>query len=130
VLIRTGWLEAQKGVTQPDFNAEPGIEISAARRHDPRLLCTQCFSDAAVWHATTGRGTLHSWRVSHHAFHPSFKSELPYTQVTVDLEEGVRALGRWLGPAALSMGQPMQGQFEAQSAPSTGFDLVLGPPAG
>jgi len=31
VLIRTGWLECQKGVKQPDFNSEPGIEISAAR---------------------------------------------------------------------------------------------------
>ncbi len=31
VLIRTGWLESQKGVRQPDFNSEPGIEITAAR---------------------------------------------------------------------------------------------------
>jgi kynurenine formamidase len=31
VLIRTGWLEAQKGVKQPDFDSEPGIEIGAAR---------------------------------------------------------------------------------------------------
>ncbi len=31
VLLRTGWLESQKGVKQPDFNTEPGIEIEAAR---------------------------------------------------------------------------------------------------
>ena len=30
VLLRTGWLEAQKGVKQPDFNAEPGINVEAA----------------------------------------------------------------------------------------------------
>jgi kynurenine formamidase len=31
VLIRTGWLESQKGVKQPSFDVEPGIEIEAAR---------------------------------------------------------------------------------------------------
>ena len=31
VLLRTGWLENQKHVKQPDFNSEPGIEIGAAR---------------------------------------------------------------------------------------------------
>jgi kynurenine formamidase len=30
VLLRTGWLESQKGVKQPDFNVEPGIDIDAA----------------------------------------------------------------------------------------------------
>ena len=30
VLLRTGWLEAQKGVKNPSFDTEPGIEISAA----------------------------------------------------------------------------------------------------
>ncbi len=124
-LSRPYWEAAAQGRLVIQACAQCGT-----RRHYPRLLCTQCFSDAAVWHTATGRGTLHSWTVSHHAFHPSFKSDLPYTLVTVDLEEGVRALGRWVGPAALSMGQPVQGQFEAQSAPSTGFDLVFRPRAG
>ena len=30
VLLRTGWLEAQKGVKHPDFNVEPGISVEAA----------------------------------------------------------------------------------------------------
>lgn len=30
VLLRTGWLEAQKGVKQPDFDIEPGIDVEAA----------------------------------------------------------------------------------------------------
>ena len=30
VLLRTGWLEAQKGVKQPDFNVEPGVNVEAA----------------------------------------------------------------------------------------------------
>ena len=90
-------------------------------RHYPRLLCDQCYSDAADWVEASGRGVIHSWTVSHHAFHPSFKAELPYTLVTVDLEEGVRALGRWRGDA-LSIGLKVQGKFEVRDG---GVDLVF-----
>ena len=92
-----------------------------ALRHYPRLLCDQCYSDAADWVEASGRGVVHSWTVSHHAFHPSFKAELPYTLVTVDLEEGVRALGRWRG-GELSIGLKVQGKFEARA---DGVDLVF-----
>ncbi len=59
---------------------------------------------------------MHSWTVAHHAYHPAFKSDLPYTLVTVDLEEGPRALGR-LGPASqeqLRLGLPVQISFVAE----------------
>lgn len=91
-------------------------------RHYPRLLCDHCFSDATTWRAASGRGKLHSWTVSHHAFHPAFKDELPYVLVTVDLDEGVRALGRWQGPAEMTIGQPVQGVFHAREG---GVDLVF-----
>ena len=93
-------------------------------RHYPRLLCDHCYSDAAVWNTGSGRGSVHSWTVAHHAFHPAFKDELPYVLVTVDLEEGVRALGRWRGDAALAIGQPVQGGFEPRAG---GVDLVFRP---
>ena len=41
VLLRTGWLESQKGVKQPDFNVEPGINVDAANwlvEHDVAML--------------------------------------------------------------------------------------------
>ena len=93
-------------------------------RHYPRVLCDACYSDAAHWKPASGRGTLHSWTVAHHAFHPAFAAELPYTLVTVDLEDGVRALGRWRGEVALALGQAVQGRFEAREG---GVDLVFAP---
>ena len=93
-------------------------------RHYPRLLCDACYSDAVGWKAASGRGTIHSWTVAHHAFHPAFAAELPYALVTVDLDEGVRALGRWRGDMTLSLGQPVQGAFEAREG---GVDLVFAP---
>ena len=43
-----------------------------------------------AWLDASGNGRVHSWTVTHHAFHPGFKPDLPYTLVTVDLDEGVR----------------------------------------
>ena len=97
-------------------------------RHYPRVLCDVCYSSAVHWKPASGRGTLHSWTVAHHAFHPAFAAELPYVLVTVDLEEGVRTLGRWRGVApgadagTVRIGTPVQGVFEAREG---GVDLVF-----
>jgi uncharacterized protein len=94
-------------------------------RHYPRLLCDRCYSSAVQWKQSSARGKVHSWTVSHHAFHPAFKGELPYPLVTIDLDEGVRALGRWRGDAGrLAIGLPVEGAFEAREG---GVDLVFTP---
>ena len=90
-------------------------------RHYPRLVCDSCYSTAVEWVEASGRGAIHSWTVAHHAYHPSFAADLPYTLVTVDLEEGVRALGRWRGGPP-SIGQEVTGRFEARA---DGVDLVF-----
>lgn len=91
-------------------------------RHYPRLLCDACYSDAVTWLPSRAIGKIHSWTVAHHAFHPAFAAEVPYLLVTVDLDEGVRALGRWRGDAAMVIGLPVQGAFEAHEG---GVDLVF-----
>ena len=52
------------------------------------------------WVEASGRGRVYSWTVAHHAYHPGFKAEVPYVLLTVDLDEGVRALGRLKGDHA------------------------------
>jgi uncharacterized protein len=80
-------------------------------RHYPRLLCDRCYSDGVRWQAADGRGVIHSWTVAHHAFHAGFAPDLPYTLVTVELREGPRALGRWLGGAP-ALGLPVRARIE------------------
>lgn len=63
-------------------------------RHYPQPVCPECHSLGVEWITASGRGTIHSWTVAHHAFHPAFKGDLPYTLVLVDLAEGPRAMGR------------------------------------
>jgi len=59
-------------------------------RHYPRPVCPECYSMDFKWREAAGHGTVHSWSISYHAFHPVFKKGLPTAYITVDLPEGVR----------------------------------------
>ncbi|MGI9425036.1 MAG: Zn-ribbon domain-containing OB-fold protein [Hyphomicrobiaceae bacterium] len=63
-------------------------------RHYAQVTCPACYSTESQPVPAAGTGTIHSWTISHHAFHPGFADDLPYALVTVDLAEGVRAMGR------------------------------------
>ena len=91
-------------------------------RHYPRPACPHCYSLAHRWVEAKGTGTLHSWTISHHAFHPGFKAELPYILATVDLAEGVRMQAQLKGIDArsLKLGLPLRVAFETATD-----DLVL-----
>lgn len=83
-------------------------------RNYPQLICSHCYSLEVEWIDASGRGTVHSWTVAHHAFHPAFRADLPYTLVIVDLEEGPRTMGR-LDPSAqgrLCIGLPVRVSFK------------------
>lgn len=83
-------------------------------RHYPRPMCPYCHCMEARWQPATGRGTVHSWTIAHHAFHPGFKGELPYILVTVDLAEGVRMQAQLRGADAgvLKIGLPVKVAYE------------------
>ena len=80
-----------------------------------------------TWIDASGRGTVHSWTVAHHPFHQGFKGEVPYTLVTVDLDEGVRMQAQLKGRdgaggeiGGLATGLAVEVRFETAKA-----DLVL-----
>ena len=65
-----------------------------------RRLCPACGAAELSWEASTGRGSIYSFSQVHVAFQgPEWNSQLPYTVVLVDLDDGPRMLSRWLGPA-------------------------------
>jgi uncharacterized protein len=80
-------------------------------RHYPRTLCDACYSFKAESVDARGTGTVHSWTVAHHAFHLSVADETPYELVTVDLDEGVRILGRMDVAGELRLGLPVRVTF-------------------
>jgi uncharacterized protein len=83
-------------------------------RHYPRPVCDACYSMNAEWVEASGLGTVHSWTITHHAFHPGFKADLPFMLLTVDLAEGVRMQAQACGIAAeeLKIGLPVKVGFE------------------
>jgi uncharacterized protein len=83
-------------------------------RHYPRPVCDACFSMDVDWIEASGRGTVHSWTQTHHAFLPAFAHDLPYILVTVDLEEGVRMNARLRHDGrTIEIGAPVLCTFEA-----------------
>lgn len=83
-------------------------------RYYPRPMCDACHSMDVSWIEASGRGTIHSWTITCHAFHPGFRDDLPYTLATVDLAEGVRmnAQLRDVPEVALRIGLPVRVAFE------------------
>jgi uncharacterized OB-fold protein len=83
-------------------------------RHYPRPMCDACWSMNTDWVDASGNGTVHSWTITHYAFHPGFKGDLPYILLTVDLAEGVRmnAQARGIDASQLRLGLPVVVAFD------------------
>jgi hypothetical protein len=64
-------------------------------RFYPQPLCPHCRSLDYTWKPLSGRGTVASWTIVHHAVNAYFKPRVPYSVVLVSLEEdpSVRLIG-------------------------------------
>jgi uncharacterized OB-fold protein len=61
-----------------------------------RRLCPACGSSSLLWQPSSGRGKIYSFSEVHVPFAgPEWSSQLPYTIVLVDLDDGPRMLSRW-----------------------------------
>jgi uncharacterized OB-fold protein len=59
-------------------------------RHYPQPRCPHCGSDDWSWAPVSGKGTIYTYTVTHHRFHPAWDDLRPYAVATVELAEGVR----------------------------------------
>jgi uncharacterized OB-fold protein len=79
------------------------LQRCAACRHlfyYARRLCPACGGTELSWEASSGRGSVYSFSQVHVPFQgPEWASQLPYTVLLVDLDDGPRMLSRWLGAA-------------------------------
>lgn len=82
-------------------------------RHRPRALCPACLSERVEWMRASGRGTIHTFTVTHQNQAPAFRRALPYVLAYVDLEEGVRVLSHVVGcdPADVRVGMRVEVEF-------------------
>lgn len=78
----------------------------------PRAHCTTCWSADLELVEASGRGTVHSWTVTHRNPEPAF--EPPYVYAVVELEEGPRlsALVKGAGERDMRVGRSLRVAFE------------------
>ncbi len=82
-------------------------------QHRPRALCVSCLSDEIEHFPATGRGTVHTFTVTHQNQAPGFRQALPYVLAYVELEEGVRLLTNIVGcaPEDVRIGLPVEVEY-------------------
>lgn len=84
----------------------------------PRPFCPNCASRDVAWFTASGRGTLHTYVISHRPA-LGFKDVVPYVIAIVELEEGPRMMSNIIGvdptPEALPVGLPVEVTWERQS---------------
>src|SRR5215510_10484482 len=56
-------------------------------RYPPMHACPWCMDLGWKWQEVSGKGTIHSYEVVHHAIQPGFKDATPYAVVLVELDE-------------------------------------------
>jgi uncharacterized OB-fold protein len=56
-------------------------------RYPIGIACPFCTSLAWDWSEVSGRGTVYSYEVVMHPIHPSFREQVPYPVVLVELDE-------------------------------------------
>jgi len=70
--------------------------VSCARYRVPSApLCPYCGSYELTWGTSAGDATVFSW-IRYHKVYLSTYSEIPYTVITAELNEGFRMYGRLL----------------------------------
>lgn len=63
----------------------------------PRAACPHCGGVSLEWRPVSGRGLVYSFTIVHRAPSPALQEQAPYIVALVELEEGVRLMGRLVG---------------------------------
>lgn len=83
-----------------------------AWRFPPRPMCPGCNSFASSWTALAGRGRVWSWVVAHPPLLPAFAALAPYVVAVVELEEGIRMVGRLIDVEQVAEALPVSVVYE------------------
>lgn len=84
-------------------------------QHKPRALCVSCLGDTIEHFVASGRGTVHTFTVTHQNGVPGFSQACPYVFAYIDLEEGPRLLSNVVGcaPEDVEIGMAVKVDFVA-----------------
>ena len=80
----------------------------------PRPRCSRCRGDEFQAAVLPGRGVVHTFTVCYRAFDPWFAARTPYAIAVVEISDGIRLTGNYLGadPSDLACGMPVRARYE------------------
>ncbi len=85
-------------------------------QHWPQVRCSKCGSDRLSPSEVSGKGSIYSFCIVHHLFHPGFAADVPYSLAIVELDEqpGLRVVANIVDCAneAVSVGMAVEVTFE------------------
>jgi len=72
----------------------------------PRPICSGCLGENLVWEQAKGTGQVDSWVVTHQVYSPDWAALVPYTIVSVQLDEqyDIRIPGRLVSDVEVRRG--------------------------
>jgi len=78
------------------------------------VVCPRCWSESPRWIRARGDATVFSYAVYHRAYHPAFKSLVPYVVAVIELGEGPRLVSNVVGihPRDVGVGMPVRLDFQ------------------
>jgi uncharacterized OB-fold protein len=81
----------------------------------PRPRCSRCRGEEFRPAVLPNRGVVHTFTVCYRAFDPWFASRVPYAIAVVEIGDGIRLTGNYLGADAsdLACGIAVRAQYEA-----------------
>ncbi len=82
-------------------------------QHRPRALCVSCLSDDIEHFVASGRGSVHTFTLTHQNQAPGFREACPYVLAYVELEEGPRLMSNIVDcePDEVHIGMPVHVDF-------------------
>lgn len=84
-------IEETRGFWEGTLAEELRVQVCAAcgnRQAPGGPCCAACLSQDLSWERASGRGTVFSYTIVRHTFHPSLAEAVPYVVADVALEEG------------------------------------------
>ena len=85
--------------------------------HPPSPLCPSCLSTDHAWSGASGRGTVYTYSVVHHAFRPVWEPLVPYVVAIIELAEGPRMVSNLIdiAPEQVRIGMDVEVTFQTVS---------------
>jgi uncharacterized OB-fold protein len=110
------------------FRALAKEQLVAQSCHDcghvqwpPRDFCFRCHKNDLGWESLDDSGMVYTYNVSYRAFHPWFRDQVPYAVLVVELERGIRMLGRYRDgdTESVECGMPVKAHYQKLSEDTT-----------